>query len=89
VAGRSLSVILVSSQDCHLCERAREVLARLSKERELEVRELSWQSDEGAALVRRDGVPFPPAFYVEGSLAGYGRVSERALRERLLLNRTA
>ncbi len=34
-------------------------------------------------LVRRDGVAFPPAIYVNGSLAGYGRISERALRKRL------
>ncbi len=84
MAGGGLSVILISSPDCHLCEGARDALAKLAKDQDMAVRELSWQSDEGAALVRRDGVPFPPAVYVEGTLTGYGRLSERALRRKLV-----
>jgi hypothetical protein len=87
MAPRSLSLILISSEGCHLCERAGHLLTVLAKElaedTEMTVREVSWQSDEGAALVRRDGVPFPPALYVEGALAGYGRLSERAVRRKL------
>jgi len=73
-------VTLVTAQDCHLCERARHVLASLSEENRLAVREVRWESDEGARLISTTGVPFPPAVYLNGTLAGYGRVSERALR---------
>lgn len=72
--------IIVSTQDCHLCQRARDVLARLGA---LEVVELDWDSSEGQALVRAEGVPFPPAVFVDGVFAAYGRVSEGALRKRL------
>jgi hypothetical protein len=83
MAASSLLLILISSEGCHLCERARQLLTVLAEDREVTVRELSWQSAEGAALVLRDGVPFPPALYVEGALAGYGRLSERAVRRKL------
>jgi hypothetical protein len=80
MAADQKEVLLVSAPDCHLCERAMAVLTRLSKE---PVRELSWSSEEGHLLVSRDGVPFPPAVYIDGSLAAYGRLSERGLRRKL------
>ena len=46
----------------------------------LAVSEVQWRSPEGQELVRRDGVPFPPALYIDGVLAGYGRLSEGRLR---------
>ena len=68
-----------------VCDRhPREKPAMVHEHFDGTVREVSWQSDEGAALVRRDGVPFPPALYVEGALAGYGRLSERAVRRKLV-----
>jgi len=56
------------------------VVARLESARPLAVSEVQWHSPEGQELVRRDGVPFPPALYIEGVLAGYGRLSEGRLR---------
>ncbi len=79
----AIPVVLIVTDDCHLCERARQVLTSVSRERRLSLRELSWQSEEGSFVVRRDGVPFPPALYISGSLAGYGRLSERALHRKL------
>ncbi|HEY8863293.1 MAG TPA: thioredoxin family protein [Candidatus Dormibacteraeota bacterium] len=79
----SQSLTLITASDCHLCERARKVLRSVSEETRLVVREIAWEGEEASSLVRRDGVPFPPAVYVNGSLAGYGRLSERALRRRL------
>jgi glutaredoxin len=76
-------VTLVTATDCHLCERARKVLTALSEETPMTVREVAWDAEEGRALVKVAGVPFPPAVYVNGKIAGYGRVSERALRRRL------
>jgi len=73
-------VILVTAPACHLCDRARRVVARLESARPLAVSEVQWRSPEGQELVRRDGVPFPPALYIDGVLAGYGRLSEGRLR---------
>ncbi len=76
-------VTLITAADCHLCERARRVLSSIAEDIPLIVGEVSWDSDHGRLLVSRDGVAFPPAVYLNGSLAGYGRISERALRRRL------
>jgi len=76
-------VILITATDCHLCEHARKALSSMAEKARFVVSELSWESDKGRALVTRDGVAFLPAVYVDGVLAGYGRISERALRRRL------
>jgi hypothetical protein len=76
-------VTLITAVDCHLCENARRVLASIDGQIPLIVSEVPWDSDLGRRLVIRDGVAFPPAVYVNGSLAGYGRISEGALRKRL------
>jgi hypothetical protein len=79
----SRQVTLITATDCRLCEHARRVLSSIAEETRFVVSEVSWESDKGRALVTRDGVAFPPAVYVDGVLAGYGRISERALRRRL------
>lgn len=70
---------LVTTPDCHLCEHARTVLERVLADR-LAIDEMDWNGADGNALVKRDGVPFAPAVYIEGKLCGYGRLSEGALR---------
>ena len=78
----SRQAVLLTAADCHLCEHARAVLQRLSADIALQRTEMSWNDPDAAALVRRDGIPFPPALYVDGELWGHGRLSERALRKR-------
>ena len=78
-----LRATLVTAPECHLCEHARQVLSRLQRAWPLVVDEVGWSSAEGQTLVRRDGVPFPPALYVGGELHGYGRLSEGRLRRLL------
>jgi len=73
---------LVTAVDCHLCGHARSVAHRLAAELKFEVHELSCESSE-ADVVRRDGVPFPPALYAGDRLLGYGRISEGGVRRRL------
>lgn len=73
---------LVTTVDCHLCGHARSVAHRLAAELKLEIEELAWESPE-ADVVRRDGVPFPPALYAGDELLGYGRISEGGVRRRL------
>ena len=73
---------LVTTADCHLCGHARSVAQRLAADLKTEINEIAWESPE-ADLVRRDGVPFPPALYVDDELLGYGRISEGGVRRRL------
>jgi len=75
-------ITLVTAVDCHLCEHARSVAHRLATELKVEVQELAWESPD-ADVVRRDGVPFPPALYIGDQLLGYGRISEGGVRSRL------
>jgi len=73
---------LVTALDCHLCGHARSIAHRLAAELKAEIVELAWESPE-ADVVRRDGVPFPPALYAGDQLLGYGRISEGGVRRRL------
>ncbi len=76
------NLTLVTTADCHLCAHARSVAHRLAGELKVEITELAWESPK-ADVVRRDGVPFPPALYVGDQLLGYGRISEGGVRRRL------
>ena len=73
---------LVTTADCHLCGHARIVAQRLAADLKTEIDEIAWESPE-ADVVRRDGVPFPPALYADDELLGYGRISEGGVRRRL------
>ena len=77
-----IQATIVSTANCHLCERARRILDDVAGP-DVEVTELEWESPQGRALVTAEGVPFAPAVFVAGKLVGYGRVSEGALRKRL------
>ena len=76
-------VVLLTKDDCDLCEHAKETLARMSAELELHVREVALDSSEGAELARTAGAPFPPVVFVDGRAFSYGRLSERKLRKAL------
>jgi glutaredoxin len=82
-AAPSLRVELVTSSGCHYCGHAREVLDRLGAEVRLEVTEVDLDSPAGQAALARWRVPFPPIVILDGDLFGYGRVSERKLRQAL------
>lgn len=73
---------LVTAVDCHLCSHARSLTRRLAAEFKIEIEELAWERP-AADVVRRDGVPFPPALYAGDELLGYGRISEGGVRRRL------
>jgi hypothetical protein len=75
-----LKVTLLTLHDCHLCEHARDVIAKLGRERAIVVEETAWDGAEGQRLVQRDGIPFAPAVYIDGRFAAYGRISDGALR---------
>ena len=75
--------MLLTKEDCHFCEQAKDVLARLRGEYELRVREVTLDSDEGRTLALRSGAPFPPVVFLDGETFSYGRLSERKLRKAL------
>ena len=83
MASVPLKVTLLTLHDCHLCDHARDVIGRLGRERLVAMEEMAWDSPEGQSLVQRDGIPFAPAVYIDGSFVAYGRISEGALRRRL------
>jgi hypothetical protein len=80
---------LVTTPDCHLCQHARTVLERVLADRLAAIEEIDWNAADGSALVKRDGVPFAPAVYIDGKLCGYGRLSDGALRNWLHKQRLA
>jgi glutaredoxin len=76
-------VLLLTKEDCHFCEQAKEVLARLGGDYDLRVREVALESEEGRSLALRSGAPFPPVIFLNEEPFSYGRLSERKLRKAL------
>lgn len=80
VAVRELA--LVTTADCHFCERAHVLLAALG----VRTRDVAVDSPEAAALAAR-GIPltFLPVLTDGERVIAYGRFSEKRLRKELLL----
>jgi glutaredoxin len=76
------SLILITTEDCHFCQRAHEVLEAL----DVAAREISVDSGEAAALATR-GLPltFLPVLTDGQRVVAYGRFSEERLRKELAL----
>ena len=74
------TLLLVTGDDCHLCEHGREVLAALP----VDAQEIAVHGDEAAALAAR-GIPlgFLPVLTDGTRLIAYGRFSEKRLRREL------
>lgn len=81
-AARTSSLILITTEDCHFCLRAREVLEGL----DVVTREICVDSDEAATLAAR-GMPlaFMPVLTDGERVIAYGRFSEKRLRKELAL----
>ncbi len=74
-----IEVVVVISEDCNLCEGARDVLGRVGEVYPLRVREVPLSTAEGRRLALDCGAPFPPVILLDGELFSYGRLSERKL----------
>lgn len=74
------SLVLVVSDDCKLCDRARALLRRLG----FSFREVDLAADEAGELARR-GVPvvFFPVLVDGDRVVAYGDISEAELRRAL------
>lgn len=77
------SLLLLTKEDCSLCDDAKEVLERLRPLYDLELQSISLESEEGRQLALTSGAAFPPVVFVNGELFSYGRLSERRLRRAL------
>ena len=64
-------VVLLTKEDCHFCEQAKEVLARLGGDYDLRVREVALESEEGRSLALRSGAPFPPVIFLDDEPFSY------------------
>ena len=80
VPDATIDVWLLTQRDCAFCEQAKNVLGRLSHEYPLAVTEIALESVDGRALALQHGVMFAPGVFINGTLASYGRPSERRLR---------
>lgn len=78
-----IEIVVLSQPDCHFCELAEQILARVGQEYPLTVRKVPLDSENGQQLALRHGVLFAPGVLLEGQLLSYGRLSERLLRRRL------
>ncbi len=76
-------VLVLSQDDCALCEHAHAVLNRVGRDFPLAVAELDLASAEGQKLAAAGGILFAPGIFIDGQPFSYGRLSERKLRREL------
>jgi glutaredoxin len=74
------TLTLITTEDCHLCARARAVLSSIG----VEAREISLDSAEADELASM-GIPlaFPPVLTDGRRVLAYGRFSEKRLSKEL------
>ena len=77
----AIEILVLAQEDCAFCDHARDVLARLGDEFDLEIRTVEMNSDEVGRLAAEGAILFPPGIFVEGKAFSYGRLSERKLRK--------
>ncbi len=79
-ATRAATLTLITADDCHLCERAHDLLDTLG----VDVCEIPVDSAEALGLAAR-GIPlaFLPVLTDGERVVAYGRFSERRLRKEL------
>ena len=76
-------MVLLSQQDCALCDQAKTLLARLQTEFPLELETVEFSSSRGFELAKRGRILFPPGIFLDGQPFSYGRPSQRKLRREL------
>jgi glutaredoxin len=80
-----VKITLLTAPDCHLCDQAKSVLERVSRDTELSIETISMETDLGRQLMIDQQLAFPPGLLIEGEAFSFGRLSERRLRRHLNL----
>lgn len=80
---KHFTILILTQEHCGLCEQARDILERLTREYWLSVSTLDMGSPEGQRLAMQGGLLFPPGILIDGEPFSYGRLSERKLRREL------
>ena len=78
-----LSVLILTQENCALCDSAKDILDRLAREYPLSVSTLPLDSPAGQALAEKGGILFPPGIFLDGEPCCYGRPSEGRLRKEI------
>ncbi|HEY9878758.1 MAG TPA: glutaredoxin domain-containing protein [Leptolyngbyaceae cyanobacterium] len=78
-----MNILLLTQDNCHFCDMAKEILDRLAVEYGFTLFTLDLNSARGQALALEGGVLFPPGIFINGEPFGYGRPSEKRLRREL------
>ncbi len=78
-----ISITLLTKQNCHLCDHAKEVLVRVAAEYPIAVETVDLASREGRRVALEAGFLFPPGLLIGGRPFGQGRLSEGKLRREL------
>ena len=79
----STRITIVTKDDCALCDHAKEVIARVGDEFDIELELVGLETARGREVALQSGMVFPPAVLVDGQPFAYGRLSERKLRREL------
>lgn len=78
-----MEILLLTQENCHFCDRAKELLDRLASEYSFSLSTLELNSPDGQALAEQNGILFPPGLFIDGEPFSYGRPSEGKLRKEL------
>lgn len=81
-------ITVLTKPDCDLCDHAKDVLARVAADTDIQVDTVDLGSEQGRQLAERAGMAFPPSVLVDGEPFSYGRLSERKLRKALATRAT-
>lgn len=79
----SVTVTLLTKDDCALCEHAKTTLARIAGDHPMTVEQVDMASGTGQALAEKTGILFAPGVLIDGEPFSHGRLSERRLRREL------
>ena len=78
-----MNILLLTQENCHFCDMAKEMLDRLSSEYNFSVSTIDLNTPEGQEIALQAGVLFPPGILISGKPFSYGRPSEKKFRREL------
>jgi glutaredoxin len=76
-------ITLLTQPDCGFCNHAKTILADIARDLPITVTEIDLGSPEGQQL-GQGWVLFAPGLLIDGQPFGYGRISQRRLRQALI-----